>query len=166
MTIGNWLVNFRNDPVFHQPPASRQEFDIWSFQMPDSDASSHFGKMPPQVISPARRRVFPLLARRQRGTGDRISPLPLEVDQQHAILHALIPILRLKWPRLHRRRNLILPRLPRGGRPPHRHRAPAWCVFPPRPVARSGALARQRGKPLRGAVGIILQLCDLLSPGR
>lgn len=40
------------DDTFSEPPASRQHFDVWSFQNSADDAGtgSYFGKMPPQIV--------------------------------------------------------------------------------------------------------------------
>jgi len=49
-TIGRWVSAKAQACGNADAPESRQHFDVWHFAMPDSDASSHFGKMPPQVI--------------------------------------------------------------------------------------------------------------------
>jgi hypothetical protein len=50
-TVHGWLVEKRKDPLFNQPPDSRQHFDVWTFlQADESDAASVFGRMPPQVV--------------------------------------------------------------------------------------------------------------------
>lgn len=45
-TISRWLQERKAADL--QPPASRQHFDVWSFQSAGGD-SSYFGRMPPQA---------------------------------------------------------------------------------------------------------------------
>jgi len=47
-TINKWLSDFQSVGKWIEPPASRQHFDVWSFQKAEGE-SSYFGKLPPQV---------------------------------------------------------------------------------------------------------------------
>jgi hypothetical protein len=51
-TISGWLSETADLREFIDPPASRQHFDVWSFQSADKDAGqqSYFGALPPQVV--------------------------------------------------------------------------------------------------------------------
>jgi hypothetical protein len=43
-TIGDWVGDFRRTAEFHQPPESRQHFDVWQFhKADDAGAQSYFG---------------------------------------------------------------------------------------------------------------------------
>lgn len=48
-TVERWVGAEREASGNAPPPASRQHFDVWSFQSADGE-SSYFGKMPPQVV--------------------------------------------------------------------------------------------------------------------
>jgi len=47
-TVSRWIMQKRKDPDLHNPPASRQHFNIWQFH--DGRDGSYFGRMPPQVV--------------------------------------------------------------------------------------------------------------------
>jgi DNA modification methylase len=47
-TVAEWTGGISN-ALGNPPPASRQHFDVWSFQKADGE-SSYFGRMPPQVV--------------------------------------------------------------------------------------------------------------------
>lgn len=51
-TVGDWLEGKRNSAEFFQAPESRQEFDVWRFQMNSHDGGqqSYFGALAPQVL--------------------------------------------------------------------------------------------------------------------
>lgn len=51
-TVSRWLMQNRESAEMHEPPESRQHFDVWSFATSDKDAGaqSYFGAIPPQVI--------------------------------------------------------------------------------------------------------------------
>jgi hypothetical protein len=51
-SVGNWVREKEQGSEFLTPPASRQHFDVWSFQTADKDdgAQSYFGSLPPQIM--------------------------------------------------------------------------------------------------------------------
>jgi hypothetical protein len=48
-TIHDWIMVFEKDFNSHNPPESRQHFDVWNFAKANGD-STYFGQMPPQVV--------------------------------------------------------------------------------------------------------------------
>ena len=52
MSAHRWIKSFTADAGFESPPASRQHFDVWSFQTADKTAGnqSYFGACPPQIL--------------------------------------------------------------------------------------------------------------------
>src|SRR5690606_12132431 len=49
-TVSNWLVEIQSVGNLLDPPASRQHFDIWSFQKDENENNNHFGRMPSQAV--------------------------------------------------------------------------------------------------------------------
>lgn len=52
-TLSKWLSDFQSVGKWIEPPASRQDFDVWRFQMNDRDGGgqqSYFGSLAPQIM--------------------------------------------------------------------------------------------------------------------
>jgi transposase len=51
-TVREWCGKMESDAKIQQPPASRQDFDVWRFQHADKGdgGQSYFGALPPQVV--------------------------------------------------------------------------------------------------------------------